>query len=187
MRRVAVIGSAGAGKSTLSRELGALLGLPVIHLDRLFWRPGWVETPREEWVRVQTEAVRGERWVIDGNYGGTLELRLGVAGTIIFLDFPRLVCLWRVLKRRRQYAGRTRPDLGPGCPERIDWEFLRWVWRFPLDERPGVLAKLAGLSPDKRVIRLASPAAVARFLDDLRREGPGATGSGALASPPRAG
>jgi adenylate kinase family enzyme len=187
MRRVAVIGSAGAGKSTLSRELGALLGLPVIHLDRLFWRPGWVETPREEWVRVQAEAVRGERWVIDGNYGGTLERRLGAADTIIFLDFPRLVCVWRVLRRRLQYARRQRPDMTPGCRETLDWAFLRWVWRFPADDRPRILDKLAALPPDKQVIRLASPAAVSRFKGDLRREGPGAAGAETPASPPRAG
>ena len=89
MWRVLVVGSGGAGKSTFARELGARRGLPVVHLDRLYRRPPWTETPPDEWQEVVQSVVADERWVIDGNYSGTLELRLGAADTAILLDVPR--------------------------------------------------------------------------------------------------
>jgi adenylate kinase family enzyme len=103
MKRVVVIGSGGAGKSTFSRRLHAATGLPLIHLDRLFWRPGWTEMPNEEWRATNEMLVKAEAWIIDGNYGGTMDVRLAAADTIIFLDLPRLVCLYRVLKRLAAY------------------------------------------------------------------------------------
>jgi len=169
MRRIAIIGSAGAGKSTLARQLGAILGLKVIHLDSLFWHPGWVETPRDEWIRVQEELVTEDAWVIDGNYRGTMDIRLAAADTIIFLDLPRRICLWRVVRRRFQYAGRARPDMAPGCVEQLDWEFLKWVWAFPSRERPDVLRKLAEYADGRQVIVLRRPADVARFLAEISR------------------
>ncbi|MHC4225272.1 MAG: P-loop NTPase family protein, partial [Planctomycetota bacterium] len=126
MRRIAILGCAGAGKSTLALQIGESLGIEVIHLDRHFWKPGWVETPREEWAELQTELLAGESWVADGNYGATLEIRLARADTILFMDMPRRLCLWRILKRRIRYRGRARPDVAPGCPENVDWEFFRW-------------------------------------------------------------
>ena len=164
IRRIIVIGCAGAGKSTLAREMGAILGLEVIHLDRLFWRPGWVETPREEWRAIQEGLVRHEAWIIDGNYGSTMPLRLAAADTVLFLDFPRLLCLVRVIKRWLAHYGRTRPDLGPGCPERIDLEFIRWIWNFRRRSRPRILANLADLPADKELIVLRRPGEVRRFL-----------------------
>lgn len=84
MRRIAVIGCGGAGKTTLSRELGEILKLPVYHLDSFFWNPGWVPTPPEEWRRIQEELVSRDEWIMDGDYGGTLDIRFGRADTIIF-------------------------------------------------------------------------------------------------------
>ena len=131
MNRVLLIGSPGAGKSTLSRRLGEKLGIEVIHLDSLYWHAGWVETPREEWSAVVADVVHTRSsWIIDGHYNSTLETRLAVADTVIFLDVPRFVCLWRVLKRWAQYRGRTRPDMPEGCEEKIDWEFVHYVWDF---------------------------------------------------------
>lgn len=168
MKRVAIIGSGGAGKSTLARQLGARLGLPVVHLDALFWRPGWVETPREEWVALQRELVAREAWVVDGNYNATLDIRLEAADTIVFLDLPNWVCAWRAVRRRVQHHGRTRPDLAPGCPEQIDLAFLRWIWDYPRTRRPGVLEKLERAAAEgKRVVRLRSNAEVERFLREL--------------------
>src|SRR5690349_18913828 len=99
MKRVVVIGSGGSGKSTFSRELGRATGIPVIHLDREFWRPGWEETPKDEWNALVAELLAGESWIMDGNFGGTREMRMQAADTIIFLDLPRRVCLYRILKR----------------------------------------------------------------------------------------
>ena len=97
MNRVLVIGSSGAGKSTFSRRLAEITGLPLIHLDRLFWKPGWVETDRAEWSEVVAQALEGERWIIDGNYSGTMKMRLAVCDTVIFLDLSRFLCTYRVL------------------------------------------------------------------------------------------
>ncbi|MHB8756877.1 MAG: P-loop NTPase family protein, partial [Bacillota bacterium] len=138
MKKVLIIGPSGAGKSTLAKRLGSLLGLEIIHLDALYWKPGWVATPRDEWHALQQGLLARDSWLIDGNYGSTMELRLPAADTVIFMDFPRWLCLWRVFKRRLRYRGRTRSDIGPGCPEQIDWEFFKWVWRFPAVERPRI-------------------------------------------------
>ncbi|MHB8927486.1 MAG: DNA topology modulation protein [Bacillota bacterium] len=166
-KKVIIVGSAGAGKSTLAKQLGPLLGLEVIHLDALFWKPGWVETPRDEWRAIQQRLITRDSWLIDGNYGSTLDLRLAAADTIIFIDLSRWLCLWRVLKRRVKYHGRVRSDIGSGCPESIDWEFFRWVFRFPTDERPQVLKKLEQHAPGKTVYRLRTPAEVGRFLRQM--------------------
>lgn len=164
MRRVLVIGSGGAGKSTLAARLGALSGLPVVHLDALYWNAGWVATPPDEWARVVARLIEGDAWVMDGNYGGTLDLRLAACDTVVFLDLPRLVCLWRVVRRWLRYRGRTRPDMASGCAEQIDAEFLRWIWTYPTQRRPGILARLATLTGGQRVVVLRSQREVEAFL-----------------------
>lgn len=164
MRRIAIVGSPGAGKSMLARRLGTALGIPVIHLDALFWRPGWEETPRDEFIEQQRRALAAEEWIVDGNYGAAIELRLAAADTIVFLDAPRLICVWGAVSRAIRHAGRTRPDMGPGCPERIDPAFLRYVWRFRREKRPALLRKLRALEGKKRVVRLSSRAEVRAFL-----------------------
>ncbi|MGH2588912.1 MAG: DNA topology modulation protein [Dehalococcoidia bacterium] len=169
MQRIAIIGSGGSGKSTFARQLGDLLEIEVTHLDALFWKPGWLETPREEWEAIQRGLVARDRWIMDGNYGGTMDLRLDAADTAIFLDLPRHVCLWRVISRRIRYAGRSRPDMAPGCEERLTWEFLRWIWTFPAERRPGILQRLSAHAPDTRIIRLRSAREVSCFLTSVRK------------------
>ena len=167
MRRVLVIGSSGAGKSTLSRDLAARLGLPVLHLDEMYWRPGWQPTPKEEWAHTLEAALARDAWIMDGNYASTLDMRISAADAIVFLDLPRVVCLWRILRRRLHFRSRARPDMAPGCPERLTMEFIAWVWNYPRRQRPKVLRRLAAVAADKRVIVLRSPGAVNRFLNDL--------------------
>ena len=165
MKRVLVIGTGGSGKTTVARRLAQRTGLPLIHLDTLYWRAGWQPTPPEEWwARVQ-QLVRGEAWIIDGNYGGTLDLRLAACDTVVFLDLPRLVCLWRVLGRRLRHLGRVRPELPLGCRERLNWEFLAWIWSYPSRRRGDVLTRLEGLDEGKRVAVLRSSAAIEAFID----------------------
>jgi adenylate kinase family enzyme len=170
MRRILIIGPGGSGKSTLARRIGDCTGLPVVHLDSMYWKEGWVETPKEEWARVVQDLAAREAWVMDGNYGGTLDLRLAVADTVVFLDLPRWVCLWRVVKRRIWFHGRSRPDMCPGCPERLSWAFLKWIWSYPRARRPGILQRLQAAASAKRVIILDSRAAVRRAVEGFCRE-----------------
>lgn len=109
--RIAIIGSAGSGKSTLSQKLGEILSLPVVHLDRFYWKPNWTPTVNDEWDEFVKDAVSEDQWIIDGNYTRTLGIRLSEADAVIFLDMPRLLCIYRIIKRRIRYHGKTRPDL----------------------------------------------------------------------------
>jgi adenylate kinase family enzyme len=169
MRKVLVIGSGGAGKSTVAKRLGQLLGIEVKHLDKYYWQPGWTEPPKQGWLETVSELVSGDSWIIDGNFGGTLEFRLQHCDTIVFLDMPRLLCLWRIVKRRLLYNNRSRPDMAEGCHEKIDLEFVDWVWNYSHRTRPKVIELLKDHGPGKQVVWLRSNAEVERFLASLSR------------------
>jgi len=162
MQRVLVIGSPGAGKSTLSTELARRTGLPLIHLDQHAWLPGWVELDREQWKAKVRELVAGDRWIIDGNYGGSLEYRLTRADTVIDLDLPAWLCVARLLRRILSTRGRVRADMAAGCPEQMDWGFLLYTARFPWTHRQKIEARLAAFAG--KVIRLRNQAEVRSFL-----------------------
>ena len=166
-RKILILGCSGAGKSTLARVLADRLGLPLIHLDRLWWRPGWVERDPAEFDAELAEVLAGDRWIIDGNFSRTLHTRLQAADCAILLDYPRRKCLAGIFRRFLQYRGRTRPDLTEGCPERIDWEFFCFVWNFRKLRLPPVLEKLAAAPPSCRVIILHSPRETEQFLRGL--------------------
>lgn len=165
MKRVLVLGCSGSGKTTISHVLAAHAGLPVIHLDWHYWRPGWTEPSQQEWRAQVAELVRRPEWVMEGNFGGTLPERLAVADTAIVFDMPTWLCLWRVLKRLVLDYGRTRPDLAEGCPEQLDLKFLLYVLRFRRDHRPRLFAALEGFAG--RIVVLRSRAQVRRFVESL--------------------
>ena len=166
MKRLMIIGCSGSGKSTLAARLGEKLSLPVHHLDRLFWKPGWEEPTRDEWRALQEELCAQPRWILDGNYGGTKELRFASADTIIFLDLPALSCLHGAIRRFLRFRGRSRPDMAEGCPERLDWEFVKRIWTYRRDRRPKTVARLSELEKTKHIIILSSRRAVRRYLED---------------------
>ncbi|QDP39592.1 DNA topology modulation protein [Radiobacillus deserti] len=168
MRKIMIIGSGGAGKSTLAKQLGSLLHIPVYHLDSLFWKPGWEAANREEWVQKQLDLMEQDRWILDGNYGATMEVRLQAADTVIFLDYSTTRCLYRIVKRRIQYHGRTRPDMGEGCPEKLDLDFIRWVARFKKEKSPAIKERLKQ-SSEINIIRLSKPKQTKQFLQDLQQ------------------
>lgn len=155
--------------STTTTRLAKRTGLPLIHLDALHWQPGWVEPPQEEWDRTVDGLLAGDRWIMDGNYGRTLERRLAACDTAIFLDLPRTVCLRRAVGRRLRFHGRSRPDMREGCPERLTWEFVRWIWNYPAERKPAVLRRLEALGPDQRAVVLRSAAEVEAFLRSIPR------------------
>lgn len=165
MQRVAIIGCCGAGKSTLAR-IGHKTNIPVIHLDTYYWQPGWQETNSDRWIEIQQELVTSDRWIIDGNYGSTLDIRLAVADTIIWLDFNRYLCLGRVLKRYLKYTGKKRPDMAKGCPERLNWDFMLYVWNFP-QHRSKIIDRLIKYQSDQQIIILQNPRQVSNFLNKI--------------------
>lgn len=163
MERVLILGCAGAGKSTLARALSRRSGLPLVHLDRHYWRAGWREPAKDEWLKQVAALAAEPRWIMDGNYGDTIALRLARADTLIFLDQPRWRCLWGVLSRTARWHGRIRDDMAAGCPERIDWPFLRYVWRYRRSHRPRVLAMLVSFEGER--VHLRSRRAIRRYIE----------------------
>lgn len=135
MKRVIVIGCSGSGKSTLSRKLSEKTNLPVVHLDKLFWSEGWVNIPREKFNTLLRGELKKDKWIIDGNYDRTLEERVNRCDTVIYLDYPRRTCFLGVFKRVLLNYGKVRPDMAEGCPEKIDLEFLQWIWNFNKEHR----------------------------------------------------
>ena len=135
MERIIIIGCGGAGKSTLARKLGEKTGLPVVHLDKLFWKPGWVEMERDAFDALLRRELAKDKWIMDGNFNRTMPERIARCDTIIYLDFNRVTCLLGVMKRILMTYGTVRPDMGEGCPERIDFEFFKWVWNFNKNKR----------------------------------------------------
>ena len=168
MKRIIIIGCGGAGKSTLARQLGEITGIPVVHLDKLFWHPGWVESTKEEIDGKIMEAMAAPQWIMDGNFNRTLPNRLAHCDTVIYLDFNRFVCLMGVVKRVLTTYGTVRPDMGEGCPERLDPDFLKWVWNFNRNKRQkyyDMLSKLDG----KQVFILKNRRQVKIFLEKIDR------------------
>jgi adenylate kinase family enzyme len=166
MQRVVILGCSGSGKSTLAVRIGERLGLPVVHLDTLYWRPGW-QVPEAESFRARVaDAVAGEAWISEGNYRETFDLRLPRADAIIILKRSRWLCLWRVLWRSTFERGQ-RPDLPAGCPEHTDWELLKFIWRFESVTWPRIeLARIAH-GPNAPVIRLRREREINAFLKAL--------------------
>lgn len=165
MQRIAILGCSGSGKSTLARKLGAALDLPVVHMDQHYFSPGWVEPDHDDWRTTVATLCAEDQWVMDGNYSKTHDIRLPRADLIIFLDFPTWLCAWRVLKRYWTYKGQTRPDLAPGCSEKLDFQFLNYVLTFRRKRAPKIKNKLFHL--DKSVRILSHPSEMNKLLKEF--------------------
>ena len=167
MERIMIIGCGGAGKSTLARKLGEKLGLPVVHLDQIWWAPGnWQHATREDFDTQIMAEMDKPRWILDGNFNRTLELRLERCDTVIYLDMPRLVCLKNWIGRVIKNWGHARADMAPGCNEWFDPEMAGWIWSFNRDNRKRYYELLDGLK-DKQVYILKNRRAVKRFLEKI--------------------
>ena len=166
MERVLIIGCSGSGKSTLARAMGEKLGLPVIHLDQLWWKPGWENFTREEFDEKLNAVLTESRWIMDGNFQRTLPKRLEKCDTVIYLDFSRWACLRGVMHRIVKNHGKVRPDMGAGCPERFDWEFMKWVWNFNKNKREKYY-RLLNEAQGVNTIVLKNRRMVKRFLESL--------------------
>ena len=168
MRRVMIIGQAGSGKSTLARIMGGITHMPVVHIDHIHWQAGWVERTGPEKDALCAQVHGRELWIFEGGRSSTWPERLARADTLIWLDFPLLLRLPRVLWRTLHYWDRNRPDLPEGYPDRFSLDFLRWIWTTRRSARPKMLALYDSVPPDKAKHRLRSQREVDRFLSGLR-------------------
>ena len=168
MERIMIIGCCGSGKSTLAKKLQTILGLEVFHLDQYYWQPNWIEQPKKEWQKTVQQLAAQEKWIIDGNYTGTLDARLARADTVIYLNYPTIVCLSRVLKRVWTYRGKARPDMNEGCKERLDVAFLHYVLTFKRLKGQKILTKLKGCT-DKTVLIFNKDSEAEDYLKSLQK------------------
>jgi adenylate kinase family enzyme len=169
-QRILVIGCSGAGKSTLGRALAGRYGLPLIHLDHEYWLPGWGEPRREVWRETVKGLVARDAWVMEGNYSSTFDIRMPRADMIVFLDMPVITCLRGILWRPLRHWGKQRPDMAPGCIERYDWPFVKYVWLFRQKQRPVIVAALERYGKTARLAHLKSRSEARAFLQSLPGE-----------------
>ncbi len=170
-KKTVIVGCGGSGKSYLAARLGEITGIEVVHLDRLYWLPGWVTRSKEEFDGMLEKVYEKDSYIMDGNFMRTMERRVGEADTVIWLDFPTLACIRGVISRVISYRGNVRPDMGDGCPERFDPSFMKWIVDFRKTTRPKIInivdrARKRGLS----VTVLRSRCEVNSFIADTEKQ-----------------
>ncbi|MEM7375675.1 MAG: hypothetical protein AAF587_44190 [Bacteroidota bacterium] len=167
MKRIMIIGCCGAGKSTLARALHQKTGIELIYLDQLYWLPNYHRPATTEWIDVVEKVAAKAEWILDGNYAGTMDIRLDRADTIVFLDRSRWICLYRTIIRSIRYFARTRPDMAAGCKERFNWPLLKYIFFYNDCSRPALMGKLEKAALEKPVYVLRSNREVHEFLVNL--------------------
>lgn len=149
--RISIIGGSGSGKSTLSTILSKELGLPAVHLDAINFNPNWKEIDKQERDKIISEKAKEDKWIIDGNYNKTLKERLERADLIIWLDYSTLKLLSGILKRYFHSKHSERPEI-PGCKERLDASFVKYVLTYNKKKRPVILDYLKDVPKEKVLI-----------------------------------
>lgn len=163
-----VIGvSAGAGKSTFARKLSDILQINVHHLDTMYWEPGWVEATFEDFKSRQQEVINQQEWIIEGNYRNTFEMRVEKADTIIYIEKPLTVCLYRVMKRWLTNIGKDRPDRAVGCNEKIDMAFIKFICSTYFQRKKKMRQQLEKLKSSKQVFIFKTNTEIDTFLRRL--------------------
>ena len=168
-RRVVVMGVSGAGKSTFAMRLATRLDVPYVSLDRdMRWLPGWTVRDRSEQRQLHDQATASDAWVIDGTSVSLMNTRFARADVAVWMRPPRHAALWGVYSRVLRGYGRVRPDMAPGCPEKLpDREFLSYIWQFERVQSPRIEAALARYGTSLPLITLRSRRAADRLLADL--------------------
>lgn len=171
MKRIVVIGNSASGKSTLSMKIKKILGIPVYHLDKILWKPGWERTSETEFREEHKKILNSERWIIDGvAYKSTLEERFSKADAIIFLDPPLEICKKRALQRMYEDLERPNPYVSEGCPyplELVD-EQNKTIELFHNEYRNLVLELLNKYRKNRYIRLLKDEEDVKKLLEDLR-------------------
>ncbi|MEY9163971.1 adenylate kinase family enzyme [Sinorhizobium fredii] len=165
-KRILVVGCSGGGKTTLARGLSTRFDLPFVSMDReFFWLPGWVSRPRAEQRAMITARVDEPEWIMDGTNSSSFDLRLPRTEIVFWVRMPRLLCLSGALRRWLQWRGQARPEMADGCPERVNWEFVRYIWTFERRYAPIIAA---GLKEHRvPVLQIRSRAQMRLLLDFL--------------------
>jgi len=164
--RIMVIGCSGGGKSTLSQKIARRFGLVYISIDRdILWLPGWAQRGKDEQLERIRAMIAEDRWIMDGTNTSTFDIRVPRTDVIIWVRMPRFVNVWGILSRWGKHLGRTRPEMAPGCPERVSWEFFRFVWTWEKVYGPRVVAALEQHAGDRPVLVLKSRREMRDLLD----------------------
>lgn len=169
-KRILIQGSSGAGKSTLAIELGKLLSLPVIHMDKEYWQPGWKKPNSEEWHQKQLNFIQDKKWIIEGGaYQRALPFRVQASDFVVYLEFNRFLCLYRCYKRYFTPRGKTRPDMPLGCIDQVDLSFVKWIlYEQPTIAGPMALKTVSQNLKHKNLVVLKNPSQLKNFLDEIR-------------------
>ena len=167
---IMVLGCSGGGKSTTATKLGEVFGLRVIHLDLILWKSGWVRRDDDEIALLAHEAFAEGGWVSDGNHSNAkFDERVKRADMLVWVDMPRWRCLVNIVKRVWKYRGKSRPSMTEGCPERLNWEFILWVWNFNKNRGKKIAALFEQQKLNKRLYRLRNYHELNKFLADVKK------------------
>ena len=131
------------------------------------WKPNWEVTDRNYQIKIQKEIIENESWIIDGNYNGTMDMRIDASDTIIFFDINRWVCIYQAIKRYFQFKGKTRPDMQEECPEKLDINFLKFIWNYPKKQKLLVEKRLDRVKYSKNIIIFNNKKQMDDFLENL--------------------
>ncbi len=171
IKRIAIIGNAGSGKSTLSQKLHKITNLPIYYLDQYYWKPRWVRTEPYEYKKMHDAICDKQEWIIDGINLRVMEYRIQRADMVIFLDIPRYLCFYRIFKRTFKNYGKETPSSAKGCPERFNWEyikFLKWVWDFK-KKYPAKIQEFLSQYPEKQSYIFKSQPEVYAFIESVKK------------------
>ena len=168
-KKIAIIGNAGSGKTTLAFLLQEKLKLPLYHLDQYYWKPGWRRREFEQFATTHNELCELDEWIIEGSYMWLAYHRMHYADVIIFLDVPRYKCIWRVIKRAIIHHGKIIPGSPEGCHQRLlSFEFLvflKWVWNYDRRNRVAMMYDLETFRDEKKIYVLGAATDIAKFYD----------------------
>ncbi len=165
MQKILILGNCGTGKTTFAKQLSQHLNLPLLHLDYYYWKSNWKKPEKEKWRVKVHKLVKGNSWIIDGNYQSTFDIRVPVSDTIIFLDLPKYVSLFRIIKRYLKNHDQVRFDIGGGNLEKLDWQFIKWVVSF---SRKRILKQLYSHMTNQRFVHLKSQGEIDQFLETIK-------------------
>lgn len=144
-KRICIIGRPGSGKSTFAMRLAEKTGLPLVHLDQIWWCENWVHISREEFDRKLKEKLEMEEWILDGDYSRTLNERCSKADILYVYDLPKIQSLFGYMKRAIQNRGKSRVDMPKNCVEKIELEFMRFIWDYKLPDLQALHREFPGL------------------------------------------